>query len=106
MPTMTTSATTMRTGISHSHMRATPFEVCPHPSLRRSRASAPRRLSQPLLTEDALEIGVLEHAPRVETVAECDEVVESGIAITEDRGIQIVHLAPVRATAEGQHDLL
>src|SRR5690606_40458418 len=66
----------------------------------------PDRYSQSLLTEHAFEIRVLEHAVRVEPVAQSDEVVEARVALAQHSRIESVHLAPVRTAAVGDHDLL
>src|SRR6478735_6905091 len=105
MPMMTTSATTMRTGISHSIAEA-PFDSALILPTRNPLACGVIPDSQPLPTEHAIEVRVAEQPLRVEKVAQGDEVVESGVARPQRVGAEGVHLAPVRPTVEAEHDLL
>src|SRR5579863_3238988 len=54
--------------------------------------------------EDLLKVGVGEAAAGVHLVADPEEVGEPGVKRTELRGVARVHLAPVRAAADGGRD--
>src|SRR5688572_23534562 len=104
MPTMTASATTMRTGISHS-IAGAPFGSALILSTRVHRITGPAWDSQPLPTENPLEIPVAEDPLRVEAVAQFHEGVEARVPRPQRVGVQGVHLAPVRPPVEAEHDL-